>query len=300
MLRRNFRPHDRRVPVTDVTDREEILRAAGTIGLLQLRHGSGPNLLAALCDLQADADVIASLVDREPGLAARVLRVANSAFYGNARGVTTVGRALLVLGFDAVRGIAAAACMDRGLIKPHEGAIIDFAAVVRHSLGTAVAAEHLARLGHRELAGEAFVAGLLHNLGLPIQARLDPAGLQRVVDALALDPTADLRGLEASLTRVGHEQCAAVLFESWNLPPLLIDAIGNHHAPCEAPAGSRPLALLVHIAAELSARHALRPPAEPLGSPWTDEAYRTMGIGAEAADEIGKGLAARVAVLVAA
>lgn len=286
--------------MTDVTDRDEILRAAGTIGLLQLRHGSGPNLLAALCDLKADADVIASLVDREPGLAARVLRVANSAFYGNARGVTTVGRALLVLGFDAVRGIAAAACMDRGLIKPHEGAIIDFSAVVRHSLGTAVAAEQLARLVHRDVAGEAFVAGLLHNLGLPIQARLDPAGLQALVDALAAQPATDLRRLEAELTRVGHEHCAAVLFESWNLPPLLIDAIRSHHAPFEAPESSRQLALLVHVAAELSARHVLRPPAEPLGSPWKADAYRTMGIGADVGEDIGKGLPARVAVLVAA
>lgn len=267
--------------------------------MLQLRHGSGPNLLAALCDLKADADVIASLVDREPGLAARVLRVANSAFYGNARGVTTVGRALLVLGFDAVRGIAAAACMDRGLVKPREGAIIDFSAVVRHSLGTAVAAEQLARLVQRDLAGEAFIAGLLHNLGLPIQARLDPAGLQAVVDALAIDPTLDLRALEARLTRVGHENCAAVLFESWNLPPLLIDAIRNHHAPFDAPASSGHLALLVHVAAELSARHVLRPPAEPLGSRWEAEAYRTMGILEDAAGDIGKGLPARVAALVA-
>jgi HD-like signal output (HDOD) protein len=286
--------------VTDITSRDEILRAAGTVGLLQLRHGSGTNLLAALCDLRADADVIASLVDREPGLAARVLRVANSAFYGHARNITTVGSALLVLGFDAVRGIAAAACMDRGLQRPGEGTAIDLGAIVRHSLGTAVAAEHLARLAQRDLAGEAFIAGLLHNLGLPIQARLDAAGLQRLVDLLARDPHAELRAAEAATTRVGHETCAAVLFESWNLPTLLVDAVRHHHAPTEARPENRTLALLVHLAAGLSARHVVRPPTEPLDA--ADEAadYARLGITAEQAEQIGKGLAARVAALAAA
>ncbi|RYG82262.1 HDOD domain-containing protein, partial [bacterium] len=65
--------------------RDDILKAASTIGLLQLRHAGGSNVLAALSDLRSDAREIAALIDREPGLAARVLRVANSAFYGLAR-----------------------------------------------------------------------------------------------------------------------------------------------------------------------------------------------------------------------
>lgn len=286
--------------MTHITSREEILRAAGTIGMLQLRHSSGTNLLAALCDLKADADVIASLVDREPGLAARVLRVANSAFYGHARNITTVGRALLVLGFDAVRGIAAAACMDRGLQRPGEGAMIDLGAVVRHSLGTAVAAEHLARLTRPDLAGEAFIAGLLHNLGLPIQARLDPDGVGKVVAALAEDSGADLRALEAEHTRVGHETCAAVLFESWNLPSLLVECVRHHHAPLEAGGDSGALATLVHLAAGVSARQVVRPPAEPLSAADEPTLYEALGIPGEKVTAIGEGLAPRVQVLAAA
>ncbi|MET0293148.1 MAG: HDOD domain-containing protein [Steroidobacteraceae bacterium] len=287
--------------MTDPLDREEILKAASTIGLLQLRNTAGSNLLAALCDLRADAREIAALVDREPGLAARVLRVANSAFYGLARSVTTIERALVVLGIDAVRGIAAASCMDRGLQRPGENLVIDLVAVVRHCIGTAIAAESLARLGPRRQAGEAFMAGLLHNLGLPIQARLDQSGMQQVVATLAADPNASIRDLESMHVRVGHEHCGGVLFESWNLPSVLCDAARHHHAPFELPPGeNRTVALLVHVAAGYAARALTRPAAEPLTSVDEERCLATLGIERQPADQALEALAARVDQLMTA
>ena len=202
----------------EAVTRDEILRTAATVGMLQFRNASGSNLLAALCDLRIDSRDLAALVDREPGLAARVLRVANSAFYGLARSVATVERALVVLGIDAVRGIAAASCMDRGLQRPGESAVLDLSAMVRHCVGTAIAAEALARLGPRRQAGEAFMAGLLHNLGVAIQARLDQPGMVQLVKEPRADPQASIRELESRLVRVGHEECAGVLFETGTCP----------------------------------------------------------------------------------
>ncbi len=281
-------------PVT----RDEILRTAATVGMLQLRNANGSNLLAALCDLRMDAKELASLVDREPGLAARVLRVANSAFYGLARSVSTVERALVVLGIDAVRGIAAASCMDRGLQRRGESAVLDLAAVVRHCLGTAVAAEALARLGPRRQSGEAFMAGLLHNLGLAIQARLDQPGMMQLVKELAADPHASVRELEARLVRVGHEECGGVLFEDWNLPPVLCETARHHHAPFEIEVlEQRTVALLVHVAAGQAARRLPRPAAEPLDA--SDEAHclATLGIDAAAADAALADVPGKVALL---
>jgi HD-like signal output (HDOD) protein len=281
--------------------REEILRAAATVGMLQLRHASGSNLLAALCDLRSDSRDIAELVDREPGLAARVLRVANSAFYGLARSVATVERALVVLGLDAVRGIAAASCMDRGLQRPGESMVIDLVAVVRHCIGTAIAAETLARLGPRRHSGEAFMAGLLHNLGLPIQTRLDQPGMTRLVAELAVEPRAPIRDLEARHTRVGHEECGAVLFESWNLPLVLCDTARHHHAPLELPPGeTRTVALLVHVAAGYAARALPRPPAEPLGADDEERCLATLGLEPGPASAALEDLPARVRSLMSA
>jgi HD-like signal output (HDOD) protein len=281
-------------PVT----REEILRAASTVGMLQLRNAAGSNLLAALCDLRMDAQELASLVDREPGLAARVLRVANSAFYGLARNVATVERALVVLGIDAVRGIAAASCMDRGLQRRGESAVLDLAAVVRHCLGTAIAAEALAKLGPRRQAGEAFMAGLLHNLGVAIQVRIDQAGMSQLVSDLQADPNASVRELEARYVRVVHEECGGVLFESWNLPAVLCDAARHHHAPFEITVGeNRSVALLVHVAAGEAARRLPRPAAEPLGAPDEERCLATLGIDPAAADAALTDLPGRVGLL---
>lgn len=279
-------------------DREEILRTAATVGMLQLRNAHGSNLLAALCDLRMDAKELGSLVDREPGLAARVLRVANSAFYGLARSVSTVERALVVLGLDAVRGIAAASCMDRGLQRRGESAVLDLTAVVRHCLGTAVAAEAIARLGPRRQAGEAFMAGLLHNLGVAIQARLDQLGMMQLVKELAMDPQASIRELESRLVRVGHEECAGVLFEDWNLPAVLCDAARHHHAPFEITVGeNRTVALLVHVAAGQAARRLPRPAAEPSGAPDEARCLATLGIDAAAVEAALADVPGKVALL---
>ena len=89
--------------------RAQILKAAGSVGVLGGSALSGPRIMAALCDPEIQAREVCSLIAREPALCARVLRVANSAFYGHARSIATLERALALLGQDAVRGIAAAA-----------------------------------------------------------------------------------------------------------------------------------------------------------------------------------------------
>jgi len=122
--------------------------------------------MAALCNSDVSPGEVESLVLGEPALYARVLRIANSAYYGQARSITTLSRAVVVLGLDAVRGIAAAACLDRTLPRGWKHPLVDMNAVVHHSVATAAAAEALARIRHPDLAAEAFVAGLLHkNLG---------------------------------------------------------------------------------------------------------------------------------------
>jgi HD-like signal output (HDOD) protein len=229
-----------------------ILKAATALGVL----GSGPlgaqRILALLCDPAVSASRVAAVMAREPGLTLRVLRVANSAFYGAARNITTIDRAFLLLGLDAVRGIAAAACLDRTVRRATATTPIDMDALVHHSLGTAVAAETLARLRHRALAADAFIAGLLHNLGVAVQAQVDPRGLGELIDALRAAPERGLTALEAERVQVGHEHCAAVLFEAWKLPAALVEATRHHHDPLAAPQSHRALAALVNLGIQLS------------------------------------------------
>jgi putative nucleotidyltransferase with HDIG domain len=252
---------------TSVTD-AQILQAATEIGVVGAGHGLIPLVMARLCDPDSTAHDVAQVIGRDPGLAARVLRVANSAYYGAAGSVATLERAFVLLGVDAVRGIAAAACLDRATVRAIRSSPIGLESMLQHAVAVACAAESLARVSHRSLASEAFIAGLLHDFGVMLQLQVDRARLLEVIAALGADPRRNPREVERSYNCIGHEQCAAVVFRVWNLPEALVAAVSNHHAPAAAPPGARRLAALVHVAdiISLGTGHgfALEPQAGPL------------------------------------
>jgi HD-like signal output (HDOD) protein len=245
------------------TDPAEVIKAATALGVVGGGAQSAHRILAALCDPSLGATGIAAIVQREPGLAARVLKVANSAFYGRSREVTSLDRALLVLGTDSVRGIAAAACLDRSIARRVEQAAIKPAALVAHCVASGVAAEQLARLRHRELAPEALIAGLLHDFGVLVQERMDPAGVSALIEALRQDPAADIEALERKLVRIGHARCAEILFDTWQLPQEIVVAASFHHDPLAAPEPARVLATLTHLGVQLAIEAGFVHPLEP-------------------------------------
>jgi HD-like signal output (HDOD) protein len=233
---------------------EAILAAASAVGLLGTGAQSGFRFIAALFDPQITARDLAAMVRTEVAVCARVLRVANSPFYGQRRCVTTLEQAFVILGFDAMRGIATAVCLDRSLAREPVAGVLDMQAVLRHSVATAAAAEWLARMRRPALASDAFIAGLLHNLGIVVQVHVDPQGTRAMLESLRLDAGQDIRSLESRCVAVGHEECAGVIFEAWQLPEALVAAAWHHHDPLAAPEAHRDLAALVHLGAHLALR----------------------------------------------
>jgi HD-like signal output (HDOD) protein len=274
-----------------------ILKAATALGVLGGGTQGAPRILALLCNPAVNAAEVATVMSREPGLSLRVLRVANSAYYGLTRSISTIDRALVLLGLDAVRGIAAAACLDRTVRRASENAPLDMDALVRHSLATAVAAEALASIRHRPLAPEAFIAGLLHNLGVTVQLRLDPGGVRAMVNALRARPEQDILALEAQRVSVGHEQCVAVLFEAWQLPAMLVEAARHHHDPMAAPEQHRELAALVNLGIQLSLACGNTYALEPTAPPRNHAALTLLGLADEDLDRVAADLPERLAKL---
>jgi HD-like signal output (HDOD) protein len=263
--------------VTAVTD-AQILQAATEIGVLGAGQGLIPLLMARLCDPRSTSHEVAQVIGRDPGLAARVLRVANSAFYGVSGSVATLERAFVMLGVDAVRGIAAAACLDRATARALRSSPIELDSMLSHAVSVACAAESLARISHRSLASEAFIAGLLHDFGVMLQFQVDRARLLEVIAALGVEPRQNPRAVERSIGCIGHEHCAAVVFRAWNLPESLVAAVGNHHAPVDAPPGSRRLAALVHLADMISLETGHGYALEPQAWPRQESTLELLGI----------------------
>lgn len=239
-------------PATALSD-HEILIAARTLGATAM---GGARLVAALLKPELDAHELSRRVGSEPGIAARVLRVANSAYFGCTGSVATLERAIQVLGLAGIKGAAAAACMDRMVAPGAAAAVFDAERFRRHSLACACAAQLLARQLAPALSDEAFMAGLLHDLGVLVLARLRPQGLAAWLRALRAGevPADSLEEGERHLVGSTHAHCTSLTLKSWHLPDPLVAAVANHHA---APGGQGP-----SLPALLACAHAL---AEDLG-----------------------------------
>lgn len=217
-----------------------------------------------------DIDTLAAKIARDQALAARTLRLANSSFYGLPSRVTTIGQAIVVLGFDAVRTLVAGSGIIGTLSAG--GAQIDVAGFWRHSMATAVCARSLAR--HTGLNPEnAFIAGLLHDIGRLVLATRFASGYGEV---RAWRERGDGWLLEAEQAVLGidHQQVGLMLAESWKFPLPIRRAIGNHHRPEAEDFGG--LASVVHAANAIV--HALDLAGEPdaLVPPVMDAAWDSL------------------------
>lgn len=278
----------------------QILDAASSVGILGAGARSGFRFVAALFDPKATVDSLVALVRTEVAICARVLRVANSPFYGQRRCVTTVEHAFVVLGLDAVRGIATAVCLDRSLTREDSGGLVDMQAMLQHSVATAAAAEWLGRMRRPDAASDAFIAGLLHNLGIVVQIHLDPQGTGAMIGSSRIDPNLDIRSLESQYAAVGHEACAAIIFESWQLPEPLVAAARHHHDPMAAPEAYRDLAALVCLGAHLASVCGSGFVLEPPGPEWNRPAMAALRLNDGDLNEVAAELPRKVAELRAA
>lgn len=173
---------------------------------------------------------LSAAIERDAGLTARILRTANSSFFGQARTVGSVERATLVLGMAMVRSIAVSVAVFEAMGDRLSTVAVDL--LWRHSLATGMAARVLAvrtGLGDRD---EAFTAGLLHDSGRMLLARRFPDFYRGLPanDAVPLDVA------ERSALGVDHATAGGWLFDAWQLPPAIVAAVAQHHAAAP-PAG---------------------------------------------------------------
>lgn len=202
-------------------------------------------------DLSAQHSV--ELIERDQALAARTLRLANSAFYGVPGRVGSIGDAVRMLGLRTVAGVLTAAAMHSSLrVDACPG--FCFESYWRHALGTALLARSLAPSGGLN-ADEAFLAGLMHDVGLLVLAVFQPdAAVMSIKHSQEQD--APLYQAEQEILGIAHPAVGALVANHWHFPAAISQAIAHHHAPLPPGPGERiSLSSLVQIADALT--HAL-------------------------------------------
>jgi diguanylate cyclase (GGDEF)-like protein len=175
-------------------------------------------------DENASMGDLASAISSDPGLASRLMRLANSAMYGQSQEVTNLDRATALLGLRTVKllslGFSLVANMSQGSI--------DTSTIWRRSLATSVLARRLAADTDRRLSDDAFIAGLLSNIGKLAMAD-DATYLSAMAEhGLWLSPDQELTVLGFT-----SDQVTARILGEWGLPPLLSRVIAERHDPPE-------------------------------------------------------------------
>jgi HD-like signal output (HDOD) protein len=206
-----------------------------------------PDVLLTIWDLapkeETSGKQLGEALAKDPGLSAAVLRLANSSYFGFPRKVTTVAQAIVILGFNTVMGLAAGASAFRAL-RTESGGGLDPKRFYRHSLAVAAAARILVTRKGAQLAGPAFAAGILHDLGELVVAEYLSEAMPAIESlALAGRPYEEA---EREILGITHDEVGAWFAGRWNLPPELTTAIGWHHRPGEAPA-HKELVAAVHL-----------------------------------------------------
>jgi len=215
-----------------------------------------PQVVAHIIQVVEDpcstARQLKDIISNDPALATRVLKVANSAFYGLPGHVNSIDRAVVILGFSEVKNIAVASTLNTLFDGTTLGGPFTARDLWRHCVAVAVAASELAKQARRPPA-EAFLAGLLHDLGLLIHLQVHPQKLEAVCrtvyDQLAQGAQAvNFCAVERKLIGVGHEELGQALAKHWHLPETLQQAIAFHHHPKSELRGSREMIALVYVA----------------------------------------------------
>ena len=185
-------------------------------------------LQAALDDELVSGGRIASIINRDPALATRLLRLANSAAFNCGTAVGEVNVAIQLLGFRQVRALCIALAVVNVLSNRRDGLI--HGSFWQHSAGVALVARELARcLGYSEIPLEhLYMGGLLHDVGLLL---LDQHFPKRLEDSLEVARACDepLWRAESILLGTDHAEIGSLLLGSWSLPPAIVSMVAAHH-----------------------------------------------------------------------
>lgn len=181
-----------------------------------------------------ESSTLAGVVARDPALAAKVLRLANSAFYAQYDRVQSLSHAVSRLGYESVRTMALAVALLNEYRDREGGSGLGRLDLWKHSLATAVLAKELAaaRTGEPGELEEIFLAGLLHDIG---QAALDDHFHDDYAGIVAAAASAGipLARMEQAGLGIDHTEVARRLLTQWRLPERLMDPIVLHHTPWE-------------------------------------------------------------------
>jgi putative nucleotidyltransferase with HDIG domain len=207
-----------------------------------------PQVATRVIRLSANSETstedLQNIIGMDQALSAQLLRVANSAMFGRVREVTTLTQAIMTLGFSASRSVVLASCVknlfNRGPVGAQERTLWE------HALVVALTGSAFSKAMKCPATEEAFLAGLMHDIGKSVMALKFPEGYTALLRQVR-DEDEDGLSLELDTFGFDHAMVGAALLASWNLAEGLRSAVRWHHDPSQAVPEHRQLVALVAL-----------------------------------------------------
>jgi len=240
--------------VIDPTKRETAVAAAlGKLSNLAMLPEIAIRVIRLAEDPNVTMSQMADVISTSPELCVRILRVVNSAFYGIPGEVRTIQRATMLMGLESVKNVTIAASLTRLFHGRPLSPKFSPRDLWTHSLAVAAATRLIAVRSKSAVVEEAFLAGMVHDVGLIAELQLDRQKLATVLARMEDDEAADLLAVEEAAFGANHQDFGAGLLRAWKLPRIFSLAAGWHHRPFELQGSDRALPVMVHVGDRLVA-----------------------------------------------
>lgn len=205
---------------------------------------------AILNDPTSSFKDLEKLINTDQAFAIKVLKLANSAYYGRMKQVSSIQDAAVVIGMKSLGELITLSCASSLLSQSLRGYDLPAKSLWQHSIGVAFGAKIIATKKHPDLVNDAFSAGLIHDAGKLI---LDEYVYQRktLFQEFMSDDQQTFLEAEREILGFEHAEIAAKVCEKWNFPQTISTAIRYHHQPSQL-LGNK-LAYIVHVADEITA-----------------------------------------------
>jgi HD-like signal output (HDOD) protein len=232
---------------------------------------------------RSDFKDLAALFETDQAIAAKILKLANSPYYGFGGKVSSIQRASVILGHKTLGELISMGGASSILSKRLDGYGLDAGALWKHSLAVAFGSRIIAQKVDPSLLNDAFTSGLIHDTGKLI---LDKYITERwdEFETFMADSEETFLSAEKAILELDHAQAASEVCKAWNIPKTLTIAIKYHHVPSRS--NDSVLAYIVHVADAIAMMTGLGMGVDGSMYKLDDGAMEYLGIKEDAINEI--------------
>ncbi len=203
-------------------------------------------IISVASDQNTTTQELADVISYDQGMTNKLLKLANSIYYAQKTKVETIKRAITVIGFDEIIGIA----LGMGILSSFtdkSGLSLDMKALWIHGIGVATVSKELAKRTNPGIANKIFIPGLLHDMGKVVFS-IYFRDEYRKVRQVAIDRKRPLYFAENAVFKLDHAVLSALLMKRWNFPQSIMLPCRFHHHPESAPVKFRHQSLIINLA----------------------------------------------------